>query len=83
MADVEQKDTVIVGGGPGGYVAAIRASELGQKVTLIDKGEPGLGGVCLNVGCVPSKALICKYHLPPVLSNLAKPNFRLIYLWYF
>ena len=55
MADVEQKDTVIVGGGPGGYVAAIRASELGQKVTLIDKGEPGLGGVCLNFGCVPSK----------------------------
>ena len=36
MADVEQKDTVIVGGGPGGYVAAIRASELGIKVTLID-----------------------------------------------
>lgn len=49
MADVEQKDTVIVGGGPGGYVAAIRASELGQKVTLIDKGEPGLGGVCLTL----------------------------------
>lgn len=62
MADVEQKDTVIVGGGPGGYVAAIRASELGQKVTLIDKGEPGLGGVCLNVGCVPSKALIAAGH---------------------
>ena len=67
MADVEQKDTVIVGGGPGGYVAAIRASELGQKVTLIEKGtgEPnhtGLGGVCLNVGCVPSKALIAAGH---------------------
>ena len=39
MADVEQKDTVIVGGGPGGYVAAIRASELGQKVTLIEIGR--------------------------------------------
>lgn len=62
MADVEQKDTVIVGGGPGGYVAAIRASELGQKVTLIEKGEPGLGGVCLNIGCVPSKALISAGH---------------------
>lgn len=67
MADVEKKDTVIVGGGPGGYVAAIRASELGQKVTLIEKGtgEPnqtGLGGVCLNVGCVPSKALIAAGH---------------------
>ncbi|MDM8266716.1 dihydrolipoyl dehydrogenase [Limosilactobacillus pontis] len=62
MADVEKKDTVIVGGGPGGYVAAIRASELGQKVTLIEKGDPGLGGVCLNVGCVPSKALIAAGH---------------------
>ena len=62
MADVEQKDTVIIGGGPGGYVAAIRASELGQKVTLIEKGDPGLGGVCLNVGCVPSKALIAAGH---------------------
>lgn len=60
MADVEQKDTVIIGGGPGGYVAAIRASELGQKVTLIEKGN--LGGVCLNVGCVPSKALINAGH---------------------
>ncbi|KRM12524.1 dihydrolipoyl dehydrogenase [Paucilactobacillus suebicus] len=60
MADVEEKDTVIVGGGPGGYVAAIRASELGQKVTLIEKGT--LGGVCLNVGCVPSKALINAGH---------------------
>lgn len=62
MAEVEQKDTVVVGGGPGGYVAAIRASELGQKVTLIEKGDPGLGGVCLNVGCVPSKALIAAGH---------------------
>lgn len=60
MADVEEKETVIVGGGPGGYVAAIRASELGQKVTLIEKGT--LGGVCLNVGCVPSKALINAGH---------------------
>lgn len=60
MADVEEKDTVIIGGGPGGYVAAIRASELGQKVTLIEKAE--LGGVCLNVGCVPSKALISAGH---------------------
>ncbi|KRO04923.1 dihydrolipoamide dehydrogenase [Levilactobacillus paucivorans] len=61
MADVEKKDTVIVGAGPGGYVAAIRASELGQKVTLIEKSDT-LGGVCLNVGCVPSKALIQAGH---------------------
>lgn len=56
-------DTLIIGSGPGGYVAAIRAAQLGQKVTIVEKGN--LGGVCLNVGCIPSKALIAaghKYH---------------------
>ncbi|MBY7143774.1 dihydrolipoyl dehydrogenase [Virgibacillus sp. NKC19-3] len=54
-------DTLVVGAGPGGYVAAIRAAQLGQKVTIVDKGA--LGGVCLNVGCIPSKALIQAGHL--------------------
>src|SRR5690625_7992608 len=49
-------DTLGVGAGAGGYVAAIRAAQLGQKVTIVDKGA--LGGVCLNVGCDPAKALI-------------------------
>ncbi|WP_066192781.1 MULTISPECIES: dihydrolipoyl dehydrogenase [Gracilibacillus] len=49
-------DTLVVGAGPGGYVAAIRAAQTGQKVTIVDKGT--VGGVCLNVGCIPSKALI-------------------------
>ncbi|MFC7061355.1 dihydrolipoyl dehydrogenase [Halobacillus seohaensis] len=53
-------DTLVVGAGPGGYVAAIRAAQTGQKVTIVDKGN--LGGVCLNVGCVPSKALIQASH---------------------
>ncbi|MFD1849194.1 dihydrolipoyl dehydrogenase [Oceanobacillus bengalensis] len=53
-------DTLVVGAGPGGYVAAIRAAQLGQKVTIVEKGE--LGGVCLNVGCIPSKALIQAGH---------------------
>lgn len=53
-------DTLVVGAGPGGYVAAIRAAQSGQKVTIVDKGA--LGGVCLNVGCIPSKALIQAGH---------------------
>ncbi|HLS66996.1 MAG TPA: dihydrolipoyl dehydrogenase [Pseudogracilibacillus sp.] len=54
-------DTLVVGAGPGGYVAAIRAAQLGQKVTIVDKSN--LGGTCLNVGCIPSKALIQAGHL--------------------
>ncbi|OEH93884.1 dihydrolipoyl dehydrogenase [Bacillus solimangrovi] len=53
-------DTLVVGAGPGGYVAAIRAAQLGQKVAIVDKGT--LGGVCLNIGCIPSKALINAGH---------------------
>lgn len=53
-------DTVIIGSGPGGYVAAIRAAQLGQKVTVIEKGD--IGGTCLNVGCIPSKALLHVAH---------------------
>ena len=49
-------DLIIIGAGPGGYVCAIRASQLGQKVAIVDK--EWLGGVCLNVGCVPSKSLL-------------------------
>jgi dihydrolipoamide dehydrogenase len=49
-------DVVVIGSGPGGYVAAIRASQLGLKTALVEKGN--LGGTCLNVGCIPSKALL-------------------------
>ncbi|MCY9236542.1 dihydrolipoyl dehydrogenase [Bacillus licheniformis] len=55
-----ETDTLVIGAGPGGYVAAIRAAQLGQKVTIVEKGN--LGGVCLNVGCIPSKALINAGH---------------------
>lgn len=55
----EGVDLLVVGGGPGGYVAAIAAAQLGRKVVLVDAdGEDGLGGVCVRVGCIPSKALI-------------------------
>lgn len=53
-------DTVVIGSGPGGYVAAIRAAQLGQKVAIIEREY--IGGVCLNVGCIPSKALISAGH---------------------
>ncbi len=57
MAKKESYDLVIIGSGPGGYVAAVRAAQLDMKVACIEK-EPRLGGVCLNVGCIPSKALL-------------------------
>ena len=50
-------DVVVIGGGPGGYVAAIRAAQLGLKTACIE-GRGTLGGTCLNVGCIPSKALL-------------------------
>jgi dihydrolipoamide dehydrogenase len=50
-------DLVVIGSGPGGYVAAIRAAQLGMKVACVEK-DPSLGGTCLNVGCIPSKALL-------------------------
>src|SRR5215831_671195 len=57
MAKGDRFDLVVVGAGPGGYVAAIRAAQLGMKVACVEK-EPSLGGTCLNVGCIPSKALL-------------------------
>ena len=56
----DELDLLVIGGGPGGYVAAARAADLGRDVVLVDRGGPegGLGGACLHVGCIPSKALI-------------------------
>ena len=59
----QQFDVVVIGGGPGGYVAAIRAAQLGFNTACVDsfknpEGQPSLGGTCLNVGCIPSKALL-------------------------
>jgi dihydrolipoamide dehydrogenase len=49
-------DLIVIGGGPGGYVAAIRGSQLGMKVALVEREH--LGGICLNWGCIPTKALL-------------------------
>ena len=60
-AEGDEQDVVIVGGGPGGYVAAIKAAQLGLKTTCVE-GRGALGGTCLNVGCIPSKALLNASH---------------------
>ena len=49
-------DLIVIGSGPGGYVAAIRAAQLGMKVAIVEREE--LGGICLNWGCIPTKALL-------------------------
>ena len=63
----ESTDVVVLGGGPGGYTAAFRAADLGQKVVLVER-HSRLGGVCLNVGCIPSKALL---HVARVMEEAA------------
>ena len=54
---MDKFDVVIIGSGPGGYVAAIRAAQLGLKTAIVEK-DKELGGTCLNIGCIPSKALL-------------------------
>jgi dihydrolipoamide dehydrogenase len=56
MADAKPYDLIVIGSGPGGYVAAIRASQLGMKTAIVERAE--LGGICLNWGCIPTKALL-------------------------
>jgi dihydrolipoamide dehydrogenase len=58
----DKYDLVVIGGGPGGYVAAIRAAQLGLKTACVEK-RSALGGTCLNIGCIPSKALLQSSHL--------------------
>jgi dihydrolipoamide dehydrogenase len=64
---VKEFDVIVIGAGPGGYVAAIRCAQLGMKTACVDAwlgadGKPSLGGTCLNVGCIPSKALLDSSH---------------------
>src|SRR5215470_12980569 len=53
----QQHDLIVIGAGPGGYTAAIRAAQLGFNVACVEK-EPALGGTCLRIGCIPSKAML-------------------------
>ena len=73
---VEQKyDLVVIGGGPGGYVAAIRAAQLDFKVALIEKEH--LGGICLNWGCIPTKALLRTGEIKHYLDNSVDYGFSI------
>ena len=73
----KEYDVVVIGSGPGGYVCAIRSAQLGLKTAIIEKYST-LGGTCLNVGCIPSKALLdsserfCKIRLFPNLTWLVR-----------
>ena len=66
----DQYDVLVIGAGPGGYVAAIRAAQLGQKTAIIEK--QWMGGVCLNVGCIPSKALLKNAEVAHTLRERGK-----------
>src|SRR5271157_5940856 len=66
----ETYDVIVVGAGPAGYVCAIRAAQLGQKVAIVDK--QWLGGVCLNVGCIPSKSLLRNAEVAHILRERGK-----------
>ncbi|MCY3803097.1 MAG: dihydrolipoyl dehydrogenase [Gammaproteobacteria bacterium] len=73
---MQQYEVIVIGAGPAGYVCAIRCAQLGFKVACIDKwvnarGKPALGGTCLNVGCIPSKALLDSTHHVHFLSEQA------------
>ena len=67
---MKQYDVAVIGGGPGGYVAAGRAAELGLKTALIEKDT--LGGVCVNVGCIPTKALLKNADVARLIRKEAK-----------
>ena len=73
MSDTQTFDLVVVGGGPGGYVAAIRAAQLGLKTAVVEREH--LGGICLNWGCIPTKALLRTSEINHLLHNLGEFGF--------
>ncbi len=73
MSDTQRFDLVVVGGGPGGYVAAIRAAQLGVKTAVVEREH--LGGICLNWGCIPTKALLRTSEINHLLHNLGEFGF--------
>src|SRR3954447_12478973 len=72
MADTDF-DLIVLGGGPGGYVAAIRAAQLGIKTAVVEREH--LGGICLNWGCIPTKALLRTSEISHLLHHLPEYGF--------
>src|SRR3954469_14890366 len=66
-------DVIVIGSGPGGYVAAIRATQLGLKTAIVER--EALGGICLNWGCIPTKALLRASEISHLLHNLEAYGF--------
>src|SRR3981081_1147389 len=73
-------DLVVICGGPGGYVAAIRAAQLGMKTALVERDQ--LGGICLNWGCIPTKALLRASEIHHLLHHLHRFGFSAKYITY-
>src|SRR6201986_1750295 len=69
----QSTDLIIIGGGPGGYVAAIRAAQLGMKVTVVEREH--MGGICLNWGCIPTKALLRSSEIANLLNHAGEFGF--------
>jgi len=67
---MQEYDIIIIGGGPGGYVAAIRAAQLGKRTVVIESNH--LGGICLNWGCIPTKALLKNADVLDIINNANK-----------
>ena len=66
----DKYDIVVIGGGPGGYVAAIKGAQSGKKIAIIEK--ESLGGVCLNWGCIPTKSLLKNAYVLDLVKNASK-----------
>ena len=78
-------DVIVIGSGPGGYISAVRASQLGLKAAIIEK-YATMGGTCLNVGCIPSKALLDSSHRYHDAANHLKTHgieIKNVELWSF
>ena len=76
---MHEYDVLILGGGPGGYVAAIRAAHLGKKTAIVESND--LGGICLNWGCIPTKALLKNADVFDIINNAKKESKTKLQKW--